>query len=251
MNLLKEGDAMKLLIEFSLKKGEIQKDYRRIFIHLFKTALSEANEGKYYNDYYAVGKSKNYTFSVNFKDPKFEGDVIQLGSKQGRLYFSTSEQKTGFIFYAALMAQRKKPLPLANDNSLRILSVKQLRESKVSNNSILVKMTSPLCVRSHDREKDFDYYYSTAHSEFEKESKRVVEYQLLQEGFPKSIAESVKITPVDTKKVIVQFYESKIEASLGYFMLDGDPIALNYLLQAGIGSRRSCGFGTAILQAEA
>lgn len=241
---------MKMLIEFSLKYPKLPKDYRRIFIHLFKTALSEANNGKYYDDYYSVGKKKEYTFSVYLQGPVYKEEMVELGDRRGKIYFSTADKKTAFIFFAALMEQRKKELPIAGGNVLQVIAVRQLKEERVRSNSILVKMASPLCVRSHDREKDYDFYYSCEHPDFEKESKRVVGYQLEEAGFSEEIARSVSIVPVNTKKVIVKFYESKIECSLGYFMLEGDCAALNYLLQAGICSRKSAGFGMGILQAE-
>lgn len=247
---MKEGERMKLLIEFALKKNEIPKDYRRIFIRLFKTALSHANEGKYFNDYYEIGKKKDYTFSVFFQKPHYQDDMIFLEENTGKLYFSTSDKKTGFIFYAALMEQRKSILTFQPDNYLKILSVKQLKEERVHSNSVLVKMASPLCVRSHNREKDFDYYYSTEHEDFEKESRRVLQYQLKTAGFSDTLAQKARLIPLNTKKVIVKFYESQIECSLGYFVLEGDSAVINYLLQSGICSRKSAGFGMCTLQAE-
>lgn len=241
---------MKLLMEFSLDKPELSKDYRRIFIHLFKTALTNANGGKYYEDYYAAGKSKDYCWSVYLKNPVYTTKIVKLEDTRGKLYFSTSDKKTGFIFFAALMEQRKKILPIGNENALRILSVKQIAEDRVRSSNVLIKMVSPLCVRSHNRERDYDFYYSIAHEEFEQESRRVLSYQLQNAGFSKELSESVRLIPVHAKKVIVKFYESLIETSIGFFELEGDPAVINYLLQAGLGSRKSAGFGMCFLEAE-
>ena len=41
----------------------------------------------------------------------------------------------------------------------------------------------------------------------------------------------------------MKFYEKKIETSTGIFRITGDKQLLNYLYQAGIGSKRSSGFG--------
>ena len=77
---------MKLLIEFSLDKAELPKDYRRIFIHLFKTALSNANGGKYYEDYYATGKSKDYCWSVYLKNPVYTDKIVKLADTRGKFF---------------------------------------------------------------------------------------------------------------------------------------------------------------------
>ena len=60
----------------------------------------------------------------------------------------------------------------------------------------------------------------------------------------------MKLIPVNTKKVIVKFYESMIESSIGFFELEGDSAVINYLLQAGLGSKKSAGFGMCLLEAE-
>ena len=60
---------------------------------------------------------------------------------------------------------------------------------------------------------------------------------------PSEIADTFEITPIAPKKVIIKFYEKQIETSVGTFNIKGDKRLLEYLYKAGIGSKRSAGFG--------
>ena len=241
---------MKLELQFELKNTEISKDYRRTFLHIFKTALTQANNGKYYDQYYAEGKKKDFTFSVYLPDAVFKENTIEVPQKMGKLYFSTADSFAGFAFYSAFLELQKMEFQLAEGNTLRISSVKKLTEQLARGKRALVKTMSPLCIRKHTKENNYDYYYSTAHEAFPEECRRVIGYQLMQAGFSQEICGSFNMTPVNTKKVVVTFYGNKIECSLGYFLLEGDTAAINYLLKAGAGSRHSCGFGTLQYQTE-
>jgi len=239
-----------LELQFELKNTEISKDYRRTFLHIFKTALTQANNGKYYDQYYAEGKKKDFTFSVYLPDAVFKENTIEVPQKMGKLYFSTADSFAGFAFYSAFLELQKMEFQLAEGNTLRISSVKKLTEQLARGKRALVKTMSPLCIRKHTKENNYDYYYSTAHEAFPEECRRVIGYQLMQAGFSQEICGSFNMTPVNTKKVVVTFYGNKIECSLGYFLLEGDTAAINYLLKAGAGSRHSCGFGTLQYQTE-
>ena len=57
------------------------------------------------------------------------------------------------------------------------------------------------------------------------------------------LVDTLKITPIKAKKVIIKFYEKQIECSTGIFALEGDIELLSYLYKAGIGSKHSVGFG--------
>ena len=60
---------------------------------------------------------------------------------------------------------------------------------------------------------------------------------------PENIVDTFEIKSDNYKKVIVKFYEKKIESTLGSFNIKGDIDLLRYLYQAGVGSKRSSGFG--------
>lgn len=52
------------------------------------------------------------------------------------------------------------------------------------------------------------------------------------------------------QKTVVKHYNCSIECTLGEFAINADKSVINYLLQFGIGSRKSAGFGLAELVAE-
>ena len=112
----------------------------------------------------------------------------------------------------------------------------------------MVKMLSPLCIRRHVRESNRDMYYLYNQKEFEERAAYVVKHKLMRAGFSQEISDTLSIIPVNCKKTVVDFYHKKLPCSLGYFLLEGDRAILNYLLQSGIGSHCSAGFGMAELK---
>ncbi len=241
---------MKFLADFALEKEIIPMDWRRCILSYLKFSLSKANGGKYLDAYYGPAKEKPFCFSVAFDRPVFLKDTIEVQGKRLRLVISTADSKTGFILFSAIIAQKNSVFPLPMGNSMRMIRTVQMQESQTHSNKILVKMLEPLCIRKHDKDTNQDWYYSQKQQEeFETESRRVIRAQLLSAGFAEELCE-VKLTPVNTKTIVVKFYDINIESSLGDFMLEGDKAVLNYLLQSGVGSRRSSGFGVMKLLAE-
>lgn len=59
-----------------------------------------------------------------------------------------------------------------------------------------------------------------------------IKEQLKITNIPEDIVESLKITPIKARKVIIKFYEKKIECSTGTFALQGDIQLLNYIYKA-------------------
>ena len=114
-------------------------------------------------------------------------------------------------------------------------------EKKISSNEIIIKFMSPLVVRSRQNQKDF--YYSFEHKEFLDILKINIKEQLSITNFPGNIVDTFSLEPVKAKKVIVKFYEKKMETSVGIFKMSGDKELLQYLYEAGLESRHSAGFG--------
>ena len=116
-----------------------------------------------------------------------------------------------------------------------------LPEKKIDTEEITIKFMSPLVVRSHLEGKD--YYYSYNDKEFKDILKINIKQQLKISDIPEEMVENFDIAPINAKKVIVKFYEKKIETSTGIFKISGDKQLLKYLYDAGMGSKRSSGFG--------
>lgn len=240
---------MKFMSEFELADEVIPMDWRRCILSFLKLCLSEANGGKYLEDYYGPAKEKPFCFSVAFEKPVFLKDTIEVKGKKLRLMLSTADSKTGFILFSAVAAQKGKAFPLPQGNKMQMTKISQLQEQEVKSNRILVKTLEPLCVRKHNKETNRDHYYSTKQEDFENECRKVLKTQLMTAGFSEEISE-VAIIPVNTKSIVVKYYGINIESSLGDFVLEGDKSVLNYLLKSGLGSRRSSGFGVVKVLAE-
>ena len=192
---------MRLLLEFQLEENKIPLEYRKFFLHFIKDSLSNANDGKYYDQFYSGTNAKNYTFAIFFDKPQFQKNEIILQSNRVKMIFSTSDKMTGFLFYSSFLEQKKKKYFMESGNTIQLLTVRNLREQEIGANQILVKTNAPLVIRNHTREDNKDYYYSFEKEEFIKEAKQSMMRQLIKAGFSEEIIEEVKLQPVKCRKV--------------------------------------------------
>ena len=116
-----------------------------------------------------------------------------------------------------------------------------LMETQEITDKMQIKFLSPLVVRGRQNQKD--YYYSYRHQEFLDILKINIKEQLSITNLSKELVDEISLEAVDTKKTVIKFYEKNIECSLGTFQIEGKKELLKYLYQAGIGSKRSSGFG--------
>lgn len=241
---------MKILLQFKLKNNKLPIDYRRVILSFFKKALSEIADGKYYEKYYFKQERRNFSFAVNLPNPKFSNSEITLGKNEFRITFSTSDKMTGFVFMSAFIKQKGNNFSAPLGNVFILTNVSQIGDKTASSSTALVKMLSPLCIREHNRGENKDSYYSVASESFEKKANKIIQEQLIESGFDDERVKGFSIKPLNSKKTVVFHYGNYIECSLGEFVLNGDKAIINYLLQSGIGSRKSAGFGLPILVAE-
>lgn len=241
---------MKILLQFKLKNNKLPIDYRRVILSFFKKALSEIADGKYYEKYYFKPERRNFSFAVNLPNPKFLKSEITLEENRFRITFSTSDKMTGFVFMSAFIKQKGNNFSAPLGNVFILTNVSQIGDKTASSSTALVKMLSPLCIREHNRGENKDSYYSVASESFEKKANKIIQEQLIESGFDDERVKGFSIKPLNSKKTVVFHYGNYIECSLGEFVLNGDKAIINYLLQSGIGSRKSAGFGLPILVAE-
>lgn len=241
---------MKILLQFKLKNNKLPIDYRRVILSFFKKALSEIADGKYYEKYYFKPERRNFSFAVNLPNPKFSKSEITLGKNEFRITFSTSDKMTVFVFMSAFIKQKGNNFSAPLGNVFILTNISQIGDKTASSSTALVKMLSPLCIREHNRGENQDSYYSVASEYFEKKANKIIQEQLIESGFDDERVKGFSIKPLNSKKTVVFHYGNYIECSLGEFVLNGDKAIINYLLQSGIGSRKSAGFGLPILVAE-
>lgn len=241
---------MKILLQFQLRNNKLPIDYRRVILSFFKKALSEIADGKYYEKYYFKPERRNFSFAVNLPNPKFSKSEITLGKNEFRITFSTSDKMTGFVFMSAFIKQKGNNFSAPLGNVFILTNISQIGDKTASSSTALVKMLSPLCIREHSRDENKNSYYSVASESFEKKANKIIQEQLIESGFDDERVKGFSIQPINSKKTVVFHYGNYIECSLGEFVLNGDKAIINYLLQSGIGSRKSAGFGLPILIAE-
>lgn len=241
---------MKILLCMKLKNDKLSIDYRRVILSFFKKALSEIADGEYYEKYYFTPERRNFTFAVNLPNPKFLKNDITLGKNEFRITVSTADKTTSFVLMSAFIKQVGRTFPAPLGNVFTLINVSQQGEKLTNTNTVLVKMLSPLCIREHIREGNKDHYYSVSSDNFEEKANLIIKEQLIDSGFDKERVENFSIKPINSKKTVVFHYGNYIECSLGDFVLSGDKSIINYLLQSGMGSRKSAGFGFPLLIAD-
>ena len=234
---------MRFKLYFDLEKEEIPIDYRKSIISFFKHCLSEYNEEEFrklYNDKEPIIKS--YTFAVFFNRPEFTKDKVIVNNKKMELNISIYDYHTAIILYNSFNHQKNKNFALCQ-NSMILRSITMVEEKEIKSDTIQIKFLSPLVVRDHNRETKKDYYYSYESSEFVRILKINIKEQMKITDIPSSQLETFTIYPIQAKKTVIQFYEKQIEASLGIYQITAQKELLEFLYKAGMGSKRSSGFG--------
>lgn len=235
---------MRLKIEVELINEQFPLDYRPVVISLFKHSLTVYDNGKYFAEYYEVGKAKPFTFSVGIPNSTFTEERIIVPNRKINITFSTSDIGTGIIFFNGLSMQKNKLYPLAYENAMIVKNVLIEKEVVITTNTIDVIFKSPLCIREHYKEKNKDIYYSFEKEGFIATFNKVLEKQIANSSIlATSILDEFAIKPVNCKKTVVRHHSQFIEATIGIFNLTGNIALLNYLYANGIGSRKSSGFG--------
>ena len=232
---------MRLKLNFDLENESLPIQYHKSVMSFIKLSLSEYDEQyykKYYNDKDTI--MKPYTFAIFFRNPKFENDRIIIKDKRLELNISIADYETSIILYNAFNHQKNKKFSL-DKNSWTLKNINMSLDKKIDTEEITIKFMSPVVVRSHLENKD--YYYSYNAEEFKNVLKINIKQQLKITDIPINLVDSFDIVAIDPKKIIVKFYEKKIETTSGIFKISGDKQLLKYLYDAGIGSKRSSGFG--------
>ena len=242
---------MRFAIEFELTKNELPVDYRVTFVSFLKSIFKDYDEA-IYNQLYKEGQitKKPFTFSLYMGSAKFLKDKISLGGNKIILNFSTYENGLGIHFYNSVLSFLNKEYPLSEQNFMKATRITLNKEYPIDDDTILVKTLSPIIVRQHERESNKDDYILWSHEDFIKVLKDSIESSYKEfaktDGIEGQISGLV-IEPLKMKKTVI-FHELKkvktgMNANLGIMKLQGDRELLDFIVKAGLGSRRGQGFG--------
>lgn len=245
---------MKFEITFLLDKAEIPtKDYRRIFVSIIKNALSEYMEGELLEKYYKDTKQKDFTWSIIFNRPDFTGDNIKLEGNNLKMVFSTYDRyNTGYFMYSAFLKIMNKSLPVGNENTIRLLSIRQVNQKIISANSCIFKTVTgaPFVVRNHNKENNTDKFYTIFDEDFNEELTKGLIRQAKMAGFSENDTNEINAKALNCAKNVVYNYGIYLDANTGFIEVSAKPYILQYFYQAGVLAHRSIGFGMLDLVAQ-
>ena len=162
------------------------------------------------------------------------------------MIFSADERgKTGLIFYAAFLEAKNKVFPLPEGNAMTLQAVYMKKEHHITSNKVLFKTVvgGGLVVREHNEETNKDHFYSFDEEGFMRVLEMVLRNELVHAKFPEYLINEVSVDVISCKKILVKQYGIYVDANVGMFQVEGHPDILNYLYQAGMGSKRSMGYG--------
>ncbi|MEG1310636.1 MAG: CRISPR-associated endoribonuclease Cas6 [Romboutsia sp.] len=230
---------MRFCLNLELEKNNFPTDHRKVILSYIKKALSEILDGMYYSRYFQDNVQKDFCFSVQLSKPKFNKDEIILDNNEIKILFTTdNKQKTALLLQQAFMKQKNKKFSIPNSNSMTLKNITQNKEQQITNSKAIFK-TYGLCVREHNKESNKDIYYVYNDEKFNEQLQVVLKNQASQAGFSKEMAESIKFVPLNCKKVLIKHYNTYVDTTVGSFLLEGNPLLLQYLYNVGMGSRNS------------
>ncbi len=234
---------MKIILQFQVNDKKIPLDIRRTLTSFIKFSLcKEKNE--LFEKFYGVGKTvqKQFAFDIKMPNPNFKKDYILLENNELQMTIVTNNSCLAIDFYNSFLKQRKKSYPLENGNFIILQNVTIKNHDLITGQTVLIKMLSPLVVRSHEVGKK-DYYYQYDEEQFNQKLNESVRMQLKNCSFSDSETVNINIEPISAKKVYVKTFGVIIPCSIGVFRLTGETEVISMLYQMGMGSKRSVGFG--------
>ena len=233
---------MRYKIYFELENEELPIQYRRSIISFLQFALSQYNKEYYHQIYGEKSQIKPFTYSVFFQNPEFKEETVSVETKKFKLNLSIQDHTLANMFYEAFNQQKNRKFSL-DKNSMTLRNITVIKNRQIKEEKILVRFISPLLARKKNIENRKEYYYSFMDEEFKDILKENIKEEMKQCGMQEEIAETFDIESLEPKKTVTKFYEKKIEGSLGIYRIYGDITMLQYLYEAGMGSKRSSGFG--------
>ncbi|MBC1231263.1 CRISPR-associated endoribonuclease Cas6 [Listeria booriae] len=235
---------MRLKIICSLDNEQVPLDYRSKILMIIKTGLAKEHPSVFSN-LYDSNKQKEFTFSVYFRDAKFDKDEITVAGKEVVINFSTGNVELAIPFYNAFITQRWETIKVSEKCNLQIQRVEMIKTRELTGDSICFKTLSPIVCRDHNQETYKDWFYDYSDEEFENILKRNLQSKL-EKKYGSFVAEDIKkvsITPINMKKTVVLHYDLYMACSIGLLKIEAPQYMLEYMASSGLGSITGMGFG--------
>lgn len=233
---------MRLELRFKAVDGYIPLDYRPFVMSFFKGSLSRLYKNVFDEMYSKDNlKPKSFTFGVYLGKSELKKDRFILANNEFKVIISSYDYSTIMYMYNSLLLNRRKEFRIPLNTSVILESVRITDIDNIKGEIVKIKFISPLLVRSHTESGDIYLDYQAP--DFNEKLNIVVSNFVNTLNIEELKGKKIILTPIKPKKTIVKNMNLYFPASFGEYELKGDEKLLNYLLSAGIGSRRGEGFG--------
>lgn len=230
---------MQLRLKFLLAQPFLPKQTDRLFVSFIKKAAKNAG---LFEEMFGTNRSKTFCFSCYLPNPKYIEDKILLSDCCFSVTFSDYSKPDILRLYNGFLRLKDTFYPVAGLNTMMLESISLDRRVKIRTDAVVIKMLSPLIVRKHDVEKNKDTYLAYSDPEFSAILKKNTEHLIKKLGLSFSL-DGFSVFPVHCKAVPLRTFSSSTLGNFGLFQLTGSPALLNFLYEAGLGSRRNAGRG--------
>ena len=209
---------MRFKITCEIIEGDsFSQDYRRSILKLFKTGLYKYQD--IFNDFFNSNKTKKYSWSVYFKNSKFEKGRIYLRDekKEFVINFSVLNNSDSINIFNAFISIKYKEIKISEELVVKVTGVNKLPHSNIDTNRLIAKTMSPIVCRDHNKDTGEDIYYTGENDEFIEIIKRNLYSELREEygDYIQKDIENLTINSEKLKKIVVKFYNKTINASIG------------------------------------
>lgn len=230
----------KLKLVFELNRNVVPNNLNIVFASFLKNTLQIYNNNLYKQMFCDKGKkNRQYCYSLLMKPINREKGYVILQDNQFGVELTDLKFDELLAIYNAfcLKLKQKEYYPMKN-NSMMLCNVQLKMYRPLISNHVIVKMKSPLIVRSYN--DNGEQYLNFDDENFEKVLNQSIQRFLTENGM-KNV--DVIVKPIKAKKTVINLYKFKVNASLGFFEIKGDPQLISVLCYSGIGSCRSAGAG--------
>ena len=158
---------MRFKITCEIVEGDsFSQDYRRSILKLFKTGLYKYQD--IFNDFFNSNKTKKYSWSVYFKNSKFEKGRIYLRDekKEFVINFSVLNNSDSINIFNAFISIKYKEIKISEGLVVKVTGVNKLPQSNIDTNRLIAKTMSPIVCRDHNKDTGEDIYYTGENNEF-------------------------------------------------------------------------------------
>ena len=235
-------------IIFETENEILPSNYNSLALSFIKHSV-ELSDRTLFNEWFDKTRNSNllgksYTFSCSFPSPRFQGDIIRIGSNSFSFFLSTYDLVDLMKLYNAFIGcyQRHERFPM-NSNSMTISWIGTTEISPIVGDRAMIKFDSSLLARWHDRETNRDKFLGFEDAGFIESVRASAEIAARNAGI-KTDVNLLELRPIKAKKTVVHYFNNmRVTGNIGVYEISGPPELLNFLLLSGVGSATGSGHG--------